>query len=245
MQDNAINLAGRVAVVTGAGRGLGEATALAFAAAAANVACVDVDVEAAERVAERIRQQNGEALAIGADVSDAAHVDDSMYRIMKTFGRLDFLVNNAGIDYTLPITELSVEQWDRVIGVNLRAPFLWSKAVFPAMASQGGGHIVNISSTAGKRAWANASAYHASKWALIGFTRALGVEGRPFNIRTSLIVPGGMRTPFFDRLDVKPDPNNLQPPENVARLIVFVVAFPNDSAIQEVMITPLTETSWP
>lgn len=240
-----IDLEGKVAAITGSGSGLGEATAIAFSAASAKVVCIDINVAAAERVAGQIRERSGEAISLGVDVSDAAQVDDAVKNILRRFGRLDFVVNNAGIDYTLPITELTVEQWDRVIAVNLRGPFLWSKAAFAVMKSQGGGHIVNISSTAGKRAWANAAAYHASKWGLIGFTRALGVEGRPFNIRASLIVPGGMRTPFFDRLDVKPDPRNLQPPENVANLIVFIVATPNDSAIQEVIITPLSETSWP
>ncbi|MBI2953865.1 MAG: SDR family oxidoreductase [Chloroflexi bacterium] len=240
-----IDLAGKVVAVTGAGRGLGEATALAFAAAKVRVACIDLDANAAEVVARRIRHDSGEALALALDVSDAAQVGSAVDRIVRQFGRLDFLVNNAGIDYTFSIEDLTAEQWDRVLAVNLRAPFLWSKAALSVMKGQGGGHIVNISSTAGKRAWANAAAYHASKWGLIGFTRALGVEGRPHNVRASLIVPGGMQTPFFDRLDVKPDPRNLQAPDNVARLIVYTVSVPIDSAIQEVIITPLTETSWP
>lgn len=240
-----INLAGKAAVITGAGSGLGEATAKAFAAAMSKVVCIDLNAGSAERVAKQISQDSGEAIPIAIDVSDPEQVGDAVDQVLKAFGKIDFLVNNAGIDYTLPITELTVEQWDRVIAVNLRAPFLLSKAVFGVMKKQGGGHIVNISSTAGKRAWANAAAYHASKWGLIGFTRALGVEGRPFSIRTSLIVPGGMRTPFFDRLEVPPDPNNLQPPENVAKTIVHIVSMPIETAIQEVIITPLTETSWP
>ena len=240
-----IDLVDKVAVITGAGSGLGEATASAFAAAAAKVVCIDVKADAAESVAKQIRENSGKAIGVSADVSDPTQIGDAIDKTLKEFGRLDFLVNNAGIDYTLPITELTVEQWDKVMAVNLRAPFLLSKAAFQLMKNQGGGHIVNISSTAGKRAWANAAAYHASKWGLIGFTRALGVEGRPFNIRASLIVPGGMRTPFFDRLEVKPDPNNLQPPENVANTIVYVVSMPTETAIQEIIITPLTETSWP
>ncbi len=239
------DLTDKVALVTGAGRGLGEAVSLAFAEAQAKVIGLDLDGEAADRVARRIRENGGEAIGLPGDVANAADVQRVVDDVVGRFGRLDFLVNNAGIDHTLSISEMSVEQWDSVIAVNLRAPFLLSKAALAVMKNQGGGHIVNISSTAGKRAWANAAAYHASKWGLIGFTRALGVEGRPHNVRASLIVPGGMRTPFFDRLDVKPDPANLQPPENVAQLIVYLVAFPGESAIQEVIVTPLTETSWP
>jgi NAD(P)-dependent dehydrogenase (short-subunit alcohol dehydrogenase family) len=140
---------------------------------------------------------------------------------------------------------MTVEQWDQVIAVNLRGPFLFAKAVLPVMRCQNDGHIVNVASTAAKRAWANAAAYHASKWGLVGFTRALGVEGRPHRIRATALVPGGMQTPFFDRLEVKPDLSNLQPPAVVADVVVFIVSRPHDSVIQEIMVTPLTETSWP
>jgi NAD(P)-dependent dehydrogenase (short-subunit alcohol dehydrogenase family) len=240
-----ISLGEKVAVITGAGSGLGEATALAFSAARARVICIDINAHAAARVADGIRECGGDAVSLVADIGEIDQARRAMEEAVSIFGRIDFLVNNAGIDFALPITELTVGQWDKVLAVNLRAPFLLSKAALPIMKEQGGGHIVNISSTAGKRAWANAAAYHASKWGLIGFTRALGVEGRPFNIRATLIVPGGMQTPFFDRLDVKPDPSNLQSAGNVAKLIVFTVAFPSESAIQEVIVTPLTETSWP
>jgi NAD(P)-dependent dehydrogenase (short-subunit alcohol dehydrogenase family) len=113
------------------------------------------------------------------------------------------------------------------------------------MKQQGGGHIVNVASTAAKRAWANASAYHASKWGLVGFTRALGVEGRPYGVKATALVPGGMRTHFFDSLDPPPDLSTLQDPKNVARVILFVLSQPAECAVQEVIVTPLTETSWP
>jgi short-subunit dehydrogenase len=117
------------------------------------------------------------------------------------------------------------------------------------MRRQRSGHIVKIASTASTRAWANAAAYHASKWGLVGFGRALGVEGRPDNIRVTTIIPGGMRTHFFDRFVDQgipmPDERNLQDPANVAEVIVFAVRMPVQSALQEVIVTPLTETSWP
>ena len=144
---------------------------------------------------------------------------------------------------------MTVEQWDQVIGVNLRGPFLLAKAVLPMMRAQRSGHIVNIASTAATRAWANAAAYHASKWGLVGFSRALGVEGRGDGIRVTTIIPGGMRTHFFDRFADQgipmPDASNLQDPANVAEVILFAVRMPRDSALQEVIITPVTETSWP
>ncbi len=238
-------LKGKVAIVTGAGSGLGEATATALAQAGVAVVVVDISDGRAEEVAGKLRTEGGKALHRAADVSDAEQVAGVVEAAVKAFGRIDFLINNAGTDYVLPITEMAIEQWDRVIGVNLRGPFLFTKAVLPTMQKQGGGHIINVASTAAKRAWANASAYHASKWGLIGFTRAVGVEGRPHGIKATALVPGGMRTHFFDRLDPPPDTRNLQDPHNVARVILFVLSQPPECVVQEVMVTPLSETSWP
>jgi len=238
-------LQGKAAIVTGAGSGLGEATATLLVRAGVSVAVVDLDIERAERVATVLRGERADSIALGVDVGDAHQVERAVGEALEAFGRIDFVINNAGTDYVLPISEMTVDQWDRVIGVNLRAAFLFAKAVLPIMERQGGGHIVNIASTAAKRAWSNASAYHASKWGLLGFTRALGVEGRPFGVKATALVPGGMRTHFFDRLDPPPDPTKLQDPYNVARTILFVLAQPAECAVQEVIVTPLSETSWP
>jgi NAD(P)-dependent dehydrogenase (short-subunit alcohol dehydrogenase family) len=140
---------------------------------------------------------------------------------------------------------MSLEQWDRIIAVNLRGPFLMAKTVLPFMRAQGSGHIVNIVSTAAKRAWANASAYHASKWGLLGLSHALHVEARPFRVKVSAVVAGGMRTPFlFDRFPDL-DPGLLQDPRNVAETVRFVLTQPDETVIPEVMVIPMTETSWP
>ncbi|HEY0738918.1 MAG TPA: SDR family oxidoreductase [Herpetosiphonaceae bacterium] len=243
------SLKGQVVLVTGAGSGLGEATARAFARAGCSVACVDLRQEAAERVTADLRSQDVDSIALACDVSDADAVFQTVAAIEGRWGRLDVVVNNAAMDHTLSIEEMTVEQWDKVIAVNLRGPFLTSKAALPIMRRQGSGHIVNIASTAAKRAWANAAAYHASKWGIIGFGRGLGVEGRSDNIRVTTIVPGGMRTHFFDRFEEQgipmPDPDKLQDPANVAETIVFAVKMPAGSVMQEVMVTPLHETSWP
>ena len=239
------SLKGKVAIVTGGASGLGEAVSSVLTQAGASVAVVDLNLEGAEEVASRLRAAGSNATALAADVGDAVQVAKTVKSVVEVFGRIDFMINNAGTDYVLPITDMTVEQWDRVIAVNLRGAFLFAKAVFPIMQQQGGGHIVNVASTAAKRAWANAAAYHASKWGLLGFTRAIGVEGRPHRIKATALVPGGMLTHFFDRLDPPPDPANLQDPVNVARVILFVLAQPEETAIQEVIVTPLTETSWP
>lgn len=247
MSDNPLQ--GKVALVTGAGSGLGEATARAFAGAGCSVVCIDINGEAAERVRRDLTNQDTKSLALQCDVSNDGAVLKRVEAVDAHFGRLDIVVNCAAIDHTLSVDEMTVEQWDQVINVNLRGPFLLAKAALPLMRRQHSGHIINVASTAATRAWANASAYHASKWGLVGFSRGLGVEGRADGIRVTTIIPGGMRTHFFDRFTEQgipmPEQQNLQDPANVARVIVFATQVPPESALQEVIITPMTETSWP
>ena len=239
----------QVAIVTGGGSGLGEATSQALAAGGATVMVVDVNGENAERAAEEIRAQGHRAVALSADVRRWEEVQAVADLALTDHGRIDILVNNAGIDHTVSLDQMTIDQWDEVTGVNLRGPFLFSKAVFPVMKRQGRGHIVNVASTAAKRAWGQAAAYHASKWGLIGFTRGLGVEGRPYNIKATVVVPGGMRTNFFKRFEgtniPMPQADKLQDPRAVAELIAFIVSRDDGSVIQEAIITPLLETSWP
>ena len=243
------DLTGKIVLVTGAGSGLGEATARAFAAAGCAVACLDRDRDQVNRVVDELRTADTDALALDRDVSDADDVASAVAAILQRWDRLDVAVNCAAIDYTLSVEETTIEQWDQVIGVNLRGPFLVAKAALPAMRRQGAGHIVNVASTAAVRAWANAAAYHASKFGLVGFGRGLGVEGRPDGVRVTTVIPGGMRTHFFDRFEAQgipmPDPAGLQDPATVAETILFAVRLPAESVMQEVIVTPLTEPSWP
>lgn len=246
---NIDSLRGKAVLVTGGGSGLGEATARAFARAGCAVACIDINEQAAGQVSRDLEGQGARSIAIQCDVSDARSVNSTVQVVHERFKRLDIVVNCAAIDYTLSVDEMTIEQWDKVIGVNLRGPFLFAKAALPLMRAQHSGHIVNIASTAATRAWANAAAYHASKWGLHGFSRALGVEGRADGIRVTTIIPGGMRTHFFDRFQEQgipmPEERNLQDPATVADIIVYATIVPPESALQEVIITPLTETSWP
>jgi NAD(P)-dependent dehydrogenase (short-subunit alcohol dehydrogenase family) len=235
-----------VAIVTGAGSGLGQATARALARQGAAVACVDVRDDAARETARDLGEG---AFPVACDVTDADAVAAAVATTLQRCGRLDAIVNAAGVDHTRSIEDMTIAQWDQVIGVNLRGPFLFAKAAFPHMKRQRRGHIVNVASTGALRMWANASAYHASKAGLVAFSRGLGVEGRPYGIRVTTLIPGGMRTHFFDRFAVDgipaPDPSKLQDPEVVADAIRYVLSTPASSAIQELLITPLEETSWP
>jgi NAD(P)-dependent dehydrogenase (short-subunit alcohol dehydrogenase family) len=231
-----MSLEGKAVLVTGGARGLGAAICRELARGGAQLIVADRDETGAKSVAESVR---GRALAL--DVTREAEIA----RAFDGIGRLDVLVNNAAVDFTVPIEELATEQWDAVIDVNLRAPFLLSKHAARLMKAQGGGHIVNIASTAAKRAWPNASAYHASKWGLLGLSHALHAELRPQRIKVSAVVAGGMRTPFL--LDRFPDidPGVLQDPANVAATIRFLLTLPDETVIPEVMVIPMRESSWP
>ncbi|HEY8476508.1 MAG TPA: SDR family oxidoreductase [Chloroflexota bacterium] len=240
-----LSLSGKVAMVTGAAGGLGAAIAEVFAEAGARLALVDLDEERLRRASPARSVAADQPLLLAADVSDPLQVERVVTDAVAALGGVDVLVNNAGVDYTLPLIDLSVEQWQRVLGVNLTGAFLFTRAVFPIMRDRGGGHIVNVASTAARRGWANATAYCASKFGLVGFTQALLVEGRPHNIRATVLVPGGMRTSFFDRLPEPPDPRNLQDPRAVAEVALFVVTRPPGSVVHEVLVCPPTETSWP
>jgi len=244
------SLTGKVVLVTGAGSGLGEATAHAFAQEGCLVACVDLNAEAVQRVSQSIREQNNtRSVALPCNVSNKEDVFRAVEKTAEHLGGLDIVVHCAAIDHTVSVEEMTVEQWDQVIAVNLRAPFLFAKAVWPIMKRQHSGHLFHVASTAALRSWANASAYHATKRGLIGFSQGLGVEGREHGIHVSTIIPGGMRTHFFDRFVEQgipmPDPKNLQDPATVAQAIVFAARVPAESNVQEMLLTPYTETSWP
>jgi NAD(P)-dependent dehydrogenase (short-subunit alcohol dehydrogenase family) len=242
---NMESLIGKVILVTGGARGLGEAICKSLCEAGAQVVAADIREDLVRQMEMDLETNGRQVKPLVLDVSDEDQAEQVMHQIVDEYGRLDVLVNNAGTDKTVSVEELEISDWDRVLSVNLRGPFLLSKNAFPIMKEQGGGHIVNIVSTAAKRAWANAAAYHASKWGLLGFSHALHVEGRPFNIKVTALVAGGMRTPFL--LDRFPDIDidTLQDPMNVANTIRFLLTQPRETVIPELMVLPMRETSWP
>ncbi|MDB5922609.1 MAG: hypothetical protein JWN13_1545 [Betaproteobacteria bacterium] len=235
----------KAAAVTGGGRGLGAALCYRLAQEGALVAVVDMRAALAEAVAREIRARGGEAQSYILDVGDDMQVQRFACDIAERSGALDVLINNAGVDVTVPLDKLGIEDFDRVVRTNLRGPFLLSKAVVVQMRKRGRGHIINITSTAAKRAWANAAAYHASKWGLLGMSHALHAELRPYGIKVTAVVAGGMHTPFL--LDRFPDidPGVLQNPEDVAAAIVSVLAVGGSSVVPELTVIPMRESSWP
>jgi len=183
------------AVVTGAGGGIGRASSLALARAGARVLAVDLDGDAAAATAEAVRAQGGEAVAHAADVTDAEQVAGYVAQALEAFGRVDVLFNNAGIEGTVqPIVDYPVEDFDRVIAVNLRSVFLGLKHALPHLLAQGSGSVVNCSSVSGMRGTAGVSAYIASKHGVIGLTRAAAAEAGPRGVRVNAVCPGPIET---------------------------------------------------
>ncbi|HSH21274.1 MAG TPA: SDR family oxidoreductase [Candidatus Caenarcaniphilales bacterium] len=238
-------LEGGVALVTGGARGLGAEICRELAGAGMTVVAADVRNDLAAALCDELTAAGQHAEPLALDITDAPAAEREIERLIARHGALDVLVNNAGIDRTVAVDELEVDEWDRIMAVNLRAPFVLSRGVLPHMRERGRGHIINIVSTAAKRAWANAAAYHASKWGLLGFSHALHVEARTHGVKVTAIVAGGMRTPFLFERFPDLDPGVLQDPRNVAATVRFVLTQPAETVIPELMVLPMRENSWP
>lgn len=238
-------LAGKNVLVTGGGSGLGAALCQVLAGAGATVVVGDIRSESADRVAGLLRENGAQVHSMAFDVGDPDSARQAIDNAIDACGRLDVLINNAGTDITCSIDELNYSDWDRVIHTNLYGPFLMSKYAAQHMREQKGGAIINIASTAARRAWPNASAYHASKWGVLGLSHALHAELRPHNIKVTAVIAGGMRTPFL--LDRFPDidVSTLQDPRNVAEAVLSVLQLPAETVIPEIMVLPMKESSWP
>ena len=243
----------QVALVTGASSGLGRATAIALAQAGADVGIMGRSETELDQVTGEITAIGQRVLTMPLDLADESQVLTTITQFLDRFGRVDILVNAAGTDIPGSVEELQPSDWDHVLDVNLRAPFLLVKAVFPSMRAAGHGTIVNVSSVAGKRGWANASAYCASKFGLTGLTQAIAAEGKSHGIRACILYPGGMDTNWgtwssTERLAKPREPRSSTkalPPEDVAALIVWIATAPSALVLNEVIISPLDEDGWP
>lgn len=192
----------RSVVVTGAGSGIGRAAARQFAQEGARVVVADLNVETAVAVVEEIRAAGGTGVAVTGDLSDQAVVDRVVATTVETFGGLDVLVNNAGImDRMSAAADVSDAEWERVIRINLTAPFLLTRAALPHLLAAGKGAIVNVASEAALRGSAAGTAYTVSKHGIVGLTRSLAIMYRDRGIRANAIAPGGTRTNIAVDLD--------------------------------------------
>jgi NAD(P)-dependent dehydrogenase (short-subunit alcohol dehydrogenase family) len=193
-------LDGKVAIVTGAGRGIGAAMAKGLAEAGADVTVADIDYEAALDTAEVIEQMGRKALPVQVDVGDAVSVKNMVDATVEKFGTVDILVNNAGIQRRDPCIEMSEEDWDAVIRVNLKGVFLCSREVGKILVQKGSGKVINIASLLASVAQPNRGPYTASKGAVAQFTKVLALEWAPYNINVNAIAPGYVATELNTKL---------------------------------------------
>lgn len=185
---------GQVTVITGAANGIGRACGLRFAQEGAHVACLDWNQADNETAAAEFRQLGVEAMALHCDVTNPTSLETAIEAVMERWGRIDILVASAGIYTGSPLPEVSLEQWQRVIDINLTGVFLSNRAVVPIMIAQRSGSIVNISSMAGKTSWTASAEYSASKSGVIGLTRSVAMELAPYGATANAICPGNTKT---------------------------------------------------
>lgn len=233
-------LADRVAIVTGASTGIGAATAEAFAAEGARLVLAARSRDKLEAVGARIEAAGGKALAVPTDVTREAEVLAHFRRTLEAFGRVDVLVNNAGISAPGNIETLTLEAWRRVLDVNLTGAFLCAREAFKAMRRQGGGRIINIGSVSARVPRPHSAPYTTSKFALEGLTRALALDGRRHGIAVSILHPGNTATPIWEGEEEQAAKEGLMQPEAVARIAVMMAALPPDMNLLEGLVLPLT-----
>jgi NADP-dependent 3-hydroxy acid dehydrogenase YdfG len=244
-------LAGRVALVTGASSGIGEGAAIALAEVGAAVAVAARRADRLNALVKKITDMGGKALALPGDVSDESVARDIVAKTVKHFGRLDILVNSAGVIQPGGVENADTEQWRSVIGINLLATLYTCTAAIGPMRAQGGGDIINVSSIAGRRAAGIFGPYSTSKFGLTGMTEGLRQEVSKYGIRVCIVEPGATATEVSNSIS---DPvvrksihdhvnkEGAMKSEDVAAAIVFVVSLPRRANVSEILIRPTIDT---
>jgi NADP-dependent 3-hydroxy acid dehydrogenase YdfG len=243
------NIGGKVVVITGASSGMGAAAARHLSALGATVVLGARRIERLEVLAGEITAAGGKALVVQTDVTDRGQVQRLVDAAVEAYGRIDVLVNNAGIMPLSPLERLKVEEWDRMIDVNLKGVLYGIAAALPHMRAQKSGHIINLSSVAGHKVFGGSAAYSATKFGVRALSEGLRMEVKPYNIRTTIICPGAVKTELLDHIteaDVQKANQDYVgqvgvPAHSFARVVAFVISQPEELDINEIVFRPTSQ----
>lgn len=232
-------LTGRVVIVTGSSSGIGKAIALRFGEEGATVIVTARRLGLCQATADQIASKGGVAWAIQTDVTDEQQVERLFDETVRRYGRVDILINNAGVFGGSRLAETSTREFDEVINVNLRGTFFCCRAGFRVMQQQGGGVILNMSSVAGVQAWAGTGVYSASKHGIMALTKALADEGRPYNIKASAICPAGVADELVDASPEERLRSEKIDPFDVAEAAIFLATLGKHAVVHQLVIDRL------
>jgi NAD(P)-dependent dehydrogenase (short-subunit alcohol dehydrogenase family) len=232
-------LKGKVALVTGSSRGIGKAISIALAKEGANLVLAARSLDGLKATQSTITALGVDALVVPTDVTSEEQIMNLFKKTMERFGRLDILVNNAGLFVNEPIEAMSAATWDNIISVELRAPFLCTRAAFPIMKKQGGGRIINIGSISASRVRPNTAPYNCAKFGLVGLTHTTALEGRSFGITCGCLHPG--ITGDLDKNAAKAVPDPMMSYETIAATAVFMACQPPNVNILELIQLPINQ----
>ena len=243
------NTRGKVIVITGASSGLGEAAARRLSAEGATVVLGARRTERLGRLSRELGAQGGKSLVVATDVTDRAQVQKLVDSAVETFGRIDVLINNAGVMPLSPVEKLKVAEWDRMIDVNIKGVLYGIAAALPHMQRQKAGHIVNVSSVAGHKVGPGFAVYSATKHAVRTLTEGLRMEVKPYHIRTTIISPGAVATELLNGIS---DPETAAanrayvakvavPADSFARAVAFAISQPAELDINEILFRPTNQ----
>jgi 3-oxoacyl-[acyl-carrier protein] reductase len=237
MSSEKVSTQGQVAVVTGGGKGIGAAIAKGLARLGMQVVVCGRTISQLDKTAREIQAAGGECSPLACDVSQVASVEKFSAEVLRRFSRVDVLVNNAGVgSFSTNLHALEPKEWDRVLDINLKGVYLTIRAFAPAMIEQKSGHIINISSLAGKNALPKGAAYAASKWGLNGLSYSVAEELREHNIRVAVICPGSVHTELSPHAGK--DPAKMLQPEDVAHAVSMLVTQQPQSFVSEILLRP-------
>ena len=243
------NIEGKIVVITGASSGLGEATSRLLSKQGATVVLGARRADRLKVLADELTGRGGKALAVATDVADHAQVEGLVDAAVQGYGRVDVIINNAGLMPLAPLEKLRIDEWDRMIDVNLKGTLYGIAAALPYMKEQKSGHIINVSSVYGHKLGPHATVYCATKHAVRALSEGLRQEVKPYNIRTTVISPGAVATELLEHISEKEIQAETKdfvsqiaiPADSFARMVAFAIGQPDDVDVNEILFRPTAQ----